>query len=40
VRNIGLGLAERVSPAKNKVMRFAMGLDGPLPALARMEDIV
>lgn len=39
VRNIGLGLAERVTPAKNKVMRFAMGLDGPLPALARLEDI-
>lgn len=39
VRNLGLGLAERVSPAKNKVMRFAMGLEGPLPALARMEEI-
>lgn len=39
MRNIGLGLAERVTPAKNKVMRFAMGLDGPLPALARMQDI-
>jgi len=40
VRNIGLGLAERVTPAKNKVMRFAMGLEGPLPALAKMQDIV
>jgi len=39
VRNLGLGLAERVAPAKNKVMRFAMGLEGPLPALARMEEI-
>lgn len=39
LRNIGLGLAERVSPAKNKVMRFAMGLEGPLPALARLEEI-
>ncbi|PIE24286.1 MAG: 2-octaprenyl-3-methyl-6-methoxy-1,4-benzoquinol hydroxylase [Neptuniibacter caesariensis] len=39
IRNIGLGLAERVSPAKNKVMRFAMGLEGPLPALARLEEI-
>lgn len=40
VRNLGLGLAERVSPAKNRVMRFAMGLEGPLPALARCQDIV
>ncbi|WP_370277858.1 UbiH/UbiF/VisC/COQ6 family ubiquinone biosynthesis hydroxylase [Pontibacterium sp.] len=40
MRNIGLGLAERVTPAKNKVMRFAMGLEGPLPALAKMQDIV
>ncbi|MGB0467474.1 MAG: UbiH/UbiF/VisC/COQ6 family ubiquinone biosynthesis hydroxylase [Pontibacterium sp.] len=39
VRNIGLGFAERVLPAKNKVMRFAMGLEGPLPALARCEEI-
>ncbi|MDI3324938.1 UbiH/UbiF/VisC/COQ6 family ubiquinone biosynthesis hydroxylase [Pontibacterium granulatum] len=40
MRNIGLGLAERVTPAKNKVMRFAMGLEGPLPALAKMQDIL
>lgn len=40
MRNVGLGLAERVTPAKNKVMRFAMGLEGPLPALAKMQDIV
>lgn len=39
IRNIGLGLAERVTPAKNKVMQFAMGLEGPLPALARLEEI-
>ncbi|EAR59540.1 UbiH/UbiF/VisC/COQ6 family ubiquinone biosynthesis hydroxylase [Neptuniibacter caesariensis] len=39
IRNIGLGLAERVTPAKNKVTRFAMGLEGPLPALARLEEI-
>lgn len=39
MRNVGLGLAERVTPAKNKVMRFAMGLEGPLPALAKMQDI-
>ncbi|WP_286238939.1 UbiH/UbiF/VisC/COQ6 family ubiquinone biosynthesis hydroxylase [Neptuniibacter halophilus] len=39
LRNIGLGLAEKVTPAKNKVMQFAMGLEGPLPALARREQI-
>jgi len=35
LRNIGLGLAGRVSPARNKVMQFAMGLEGPLPTLAK-----
>ncbi len=35
VRNLGLGLAERILPAKNKVMRMAMGLDGELPKLAK-----
>ncbi len=35
LRNLGLGLAERVLPAKNKVMRMAIGLDGNLPKLAR-----
>jgi len=35
LRNLGLGLAERVFPAKNKVMRMAIGLDGDLPKLAR-----
>ncbi|WP_027859606.1 UbiH/UbiF/VisC/COQ6 family ubiquinone biosynthesis hydroxylase [Marinobacterium jannaschii] len=39
IRNIGLGIAERALPAKNKVMRFAMGLEGKLPALARLEEI-
>lgn len=39
LRNIGLGVAERVGPAKNKVMAFAMGLEGPLPALARLQPI-
>lgn len=39
LRNLGLGVAERVAPAKNKVMRFAMGLEGTLPALARGEKI-
>lgn len=40
LRNLGLGLAERVLPAKNKVMRMAMGLDGKLPKLARGEPII
>ncbi|WP_415891683.1 UbiH/UbiF/VisC/COQ6 family ubiquinone biosynthesis hydroxylase [Neptuniibacter sp. PT8_73] len=35
LRNIGLGLAGRVTPAKNKVMQFAMGLEGPLPEMAK-----
>lgn len=40
IRNLGLGLAERILPAKNKVMRNAMGLEGNLPKLARGERIV
>jgi 2-octaprenyl-3-methyl-6-methoxy-1,4-benzoquinol hydroxylase len=40
LRNLGLGLAERVLPAKNKVMRSAMGLEGNLPKLARGESII
>ena len=39
LRNLGLGLAERVKPLKNKVMRGAMGLDGALPKLARGEKL-
>jgi len=39
-RNMGLGLAERVTPLKNKVMRAAMGLEGKLPKLARGEKLV
>lgn len=35
LRNLGLGLAERILPAKNKIMRNAMGLEGKLPKLAR-----
>lgn len=38
LRNVGLGIAGRVTPAKNKVMRFAMGLEGPLPTLAKSEE--
>ena len=40
IRNLGLGLAERILPAKNKVMRGAMGLEGKLPKLARGEKIL
>jgi 2-octaprenyl-3-methyl-6-methoxy-1,4-benzoquinol hydroxylase len=40
LRNLGLGLAERVTPAKHKVMRGAMGLEGKLPKLARGESII
>jgi 2-octaprenyl-3-methyl-6-methoxy-1,4-benzoquinol hydroxylase len=40
LRNLGLGLAERILPAKNKVMRSAMGLEGNLPKLARGESII
>ncbi|MCF6252395.1 MAG: FAD-dependent monooxygenase [Methylococcaceae bacterium] len=39
LRNLGLGLAERILPAKNKVMRMAMGLEGNLPKLARGEPL-
>jgi 3-demethoxyubiquinol 3-hydroxylase len=39
LRNLGLGLAERILPAKNKVMRTAMGLGGNLPKLARGESL-
>jgi len=40
IRNLGLGLAERVFPAKIKVMRGAMGLEGNLPKLARSIKII
>jgi len=40
IRNLGLGLAERILPAKNKIMRSAMGLEGNLPKLARGERII
>ena len=40
IRNLGLGLAERIKPAKNKVMRMAMGLDGELPKLAKGQRIL
>lgn len=40
LRNLGLGLAERILPAKNLVMRNAMGLEGKLPKLAKGEPII
>jgi 2-octaprenyl-3-methyl-6-methoxy-1,4-benzoquinol hydroxylase len=40
IRNLGLGLAERVFPAKKLAMRYAMGLSGKLPRLARGEAII
>ncbi|BCG63219.1 MAG: 2-octaprenyl-3-methyl-6-methoxy-1,4-benzoquinol hydroxylase [Methyloprofundus sp.] len=40
LRNLGLGLAERITPLKNKVMRGAMGLEGRLPKLAKGETII
>ncbi|MCF7987731.1 MAG: UbiH/UbiF/VisC/COQ6 family ubiquinone biosynthesis hydroxylase [Methylovulum sp.] len=40
LRNLGLGVAERVLPVKNKVMRGAMGLEGRLPKLAQGKSIL
>ncbi len=40
LRNVGLGFAERFTPAKKKVMRGAMGLDGKLPKLALGKTII
>lgn len=37
IRNLGLGLAQRLTPVRNKVMKAAMGLEGRLPRLARGE---
>ena len=35
IRNLGLGLAQRLTPVRNKAMKAAMGLEGRLPRLAR-----
>ena len=40
LRNVGLGFADRFTPARHKVMRHAMGLEGRLPKLAKGESIV
>jgi 2-octaprenyl-3-methyl-6-methoxy-1,4-benzoquinol hydroxylase len=39
IRNLGLGLAQRLTPVRNKAMRAAMGLEGRLPRLARGERL-
>jgi 3-demethoxyubiquinol 3-hydroxylase len=39
LRNLGLGLAQRLPPARIKVMKAAMGLEGRLPKLARGERV-
>lgn len=40
MRNLGLGLAERLKPAKKFSMSYAMGLKGVLPRLAKGEALV
>ncbi|EPJ51812.1 MAG: ubiH/UbiF/VisC/COQ6 family Ubiquinone biosynthesis hydroxylase [Osedax symbiont Rs2] len=35
LRNLGLGLADKILPAKKKAMALAMGMEGPLPDLAK-----
>ncbi len=40
LRNLGLGVAQRVLPLKNKVMKAAMGLEGNLPKLARGQALL
>ena len=39
LRNAALGVAERFGPAKSYFMRYAMGLEGDLPKLARGEAL-
>lgn len=39
IRNLGLGLAQRLTPIRNRVMKAAMGLEGRLPKLARGERL-
>ncbi len=40
IRNLGLGLAQRLPPIRNKVMRTAMGLEGGfLPKLAKGQKL-
>ncbi len=39
LRNVGLGLAEHITPAKKAAIRYAVGLGGQLPKLARGEAL-
>ncbi len=39
LRNLGLNLAQKLHPARLAVMRYAMGLEGNLPHLARGEPL-
>ena len=40
IRNLGLGLAQRLTPVRKKVMKAAMGLEGRLPKLACGENLL
>lgn len=40
LRNLGLSLVHRLQPARLAVMRYAMGLEGNLPRLARGEPLI
>ena len=40
LRNLGLGLAERLKPAKKIAMSYAMGISGTLPRLAQGEALL
>ncbi|KZX74841.1 hypothetical protein A3715_15110 [Oleiphilus sp. HI0009] len=39
IRNIGLGLAHRSGPLKQKVLEYATGLQGSIPKLAKVSDV-
>ncbi len=39
LRNLGLGIADKFGPAKHRIIRHAMGLEGNLPRLARGESL-
>jgi 2-octaprenyl-3-methyl-6-methoxy-1,4-benzoquinol hydroxylase len=39
LRNLGLEVANRLTPAKRQVMRFALGLTGEAPMLVRSPDL-
>ena len=39
LRNIGLGVAGHLTPVKKRVMALAMGIEGPLPDLAKRESL-